>query len=227
MEVGLKDARGEIRLSIPVSGDVTSREFDFHEAVWGAVRSLAIRLLALPFSRIGSLFFSHDSKVEAVAITPADFEAGTDRLGPAMPPHLEHVAAFLRGAPSVSVVLEPILTQADIDALRREQVLARLAPPPASPGGADPLEAARREYRERWPERPLPATLETIVAELATVETMPADAMKSLGARRLEVVRQELTRGGGLDAGRLAGAARRAPLVEAGGAARVEFDLRP
>ena len=99
---------------------------------------------------------------------------------------------------------------------------------PRSPwAGADPLEAARREYRERWPERPLPATLETIVAELATVETMPADAMKSLGARRLEVVRQELTRGGGLDAGRLAGAARRAPLVEAGGAARVEFDLRP
>ena len=223
----LKDARGEIRLSIPVSGDVSSREFDFHEAAWGAVRSLAIRLLALPFSRIGSLFFSHDSKVESVAITPVVFEAGTARLGPAMPPHLEHVAAFLRGAPSVGVVLEPVLTQADIDALRREQVLARLAAPPASPGGADPLEAARREYRERWPERPLPATLETIVAELAAVETMPADAMKSLGAGRLEVVRQELTRGGGLDAGRLAGAARRVPLVEAGGAARVEFDLRP
>ncbi|MBI2526824.1 MAG: DUF748 domain-containing protein, partial [Candidatus Rokubacteria bacterium] len=223
----LKDARGEIRLSIPVSGDVSSRTFDFQEAVWGAVRNLAIRLLALPFSRIGSLFFSDDSKVEAVAITPVVFEPGTARLGPTMPPHLGRVAAFLRGAPSVSVVLEPILTQADIDALRREQVLARLAAPPASPAGADPLEAARREYRERWPERPLPATLEALFAELATGETMPADALKSLGARRLEVVRQELTRGGGLDARRLAGAARRAPLVEAGGAARVEFDLRP
>ena len=114
-----------------------------------------------------------------------------------MPPHLEHVATFFRGAPSARVVLEPILTQADIDALRREQVLARLAPPPASPGGADPLEAARREYRDRWPERPLPATLETIVAELATVETMPADAMKSLGARRLEGGRPQLPPGGG------------------------------
>lgn len=223
----LKDARGEIRLSLPVSGDVSSREFDFHEAVWGAVRALTIRLLALPFSRIGSLFFSHDSKVEAVAIAPVIFEPGTAHLGPAMPPHLAHVAAFLRGAPSVKVVLEPILTQADIDALRREQVLARLAASPAAPGGPDPLEAARREYRERWPERALPATLETIATELATVETMPADAMRSLGARRLEVVRHELTRGGGLDAGRLAGAARRAPLVEAGGTPRAEFDLRP
>ena len=143
-----------------------------------------------------------------------------------MPPHLEQVASFLRGAPSASVVLEPILTQADVDALRREQVLARLAAPPASPGGADPLEAARRAYHERWPERPPPETLEAMVAELAKVETIPADAMKSLGARRLEVVRQELTKGGGVDAARLAGAARRAPLVEAAGASRVEFDLR-
>ena len=106
-------------------------------------------------------------------------------------------------------------------------MLARLAAPSASPGGADPLEAARREYRERWPERSLPATLEAIVAELAKVEAMPADAMKALGTRRLEVVRQELTRGGGLELARLAGAARGAPLVEAGGAARVEFNLRP
>ena len=66
-----------------------------------------------------------------------------------------------------------------------------------------------------------------MVAELAKAETMPADAMKSLGARRLEVVRQELTKAGGVDAARLTGTARRAPLIETAGAARVEFDLRP
>ena len=43
----LTDAHGEIRLSVPVSGDLSAREFDFQEAVWGAVRALAIRLLAL------------------------------------------------------------------------------------------------------------------------------------------------------------------------------------
>src|SRR5205814_928742 len=96
----LKDARGEIRLSVPVSGDLCTREFDFQEAVWGGIRNLAIRLLALPFSRVGSLFFSEDSKVTAVTLAPVVFEPGTARLGPAMVGHLERVAAFLLEAPA-------------------------------------------------------------------------------------------------------------------------------
>ena len=177
----LKDARGEIRLSVPVSGDLSAREFDFREAVWGGIRNLAIRLLALPFSRVGSLFFSEDSKVTAVTLAPVVFEPGTARLGPAMVGHLERVAAFLLEAPSVSLRLAPILTQADLDALKRE---------------------------------------------LAT-EELPPDALRDLGARRLDVVRQALTERGRVDTGRLAGSSRRIPLVEAAGAARVELDLRP
>jgi hypothetical protein len=173
----LKDARGEIRLSLPVSGDLSRREFDYREAVWGTVRNLTIRLLALPFSKVGSLFFSQDSKVRAVALAPVVFEAGTDRLGPDMAFHLEKVAGFLRGAPSIKVVLDPILTDSDVQALRA--------------GGA-----------------------------------LPPDGLKALAARRLEVVRQALTRGGLLDPARLTGTARRAPLVEATGHPRVEFDLR-
>ena len=177
----LKDARGEIRLSVPVAGDLSAREFDFREAVWGGIRNLAIRLLALPFSRVGSLFFSEDSKVTAVTLSPVVFEPGTARLGPAMVGHLERVAAFLLEAPSVSLRLAPILTQADLDALKRE---------------------------------------------LAT-EELPPDALRDLGARRLDVVRQALTERGRVDTGRLAGSSRRIPLVEAAGAARVELDLRP
>jgi len=54
---------------------------------------------------------------------------------------------------------------------------------------------------------------------------LPPDALRDLGTRRLEVVRQSLTQAG-IDAARLGGTARRAPLVEAAGAPRVEFDLR-
>ena len=163
------------------AGDLSAREFDFREAVWGGIRNLAIRLLALPFSRVGSLFFSEDSKVTAVTLAPVVFERGTARLGPAMVGHLERVAAFLLEAPSVSLRLAPILTQADLDALKRE---------------------------------------------LAT-EELPTDALRDLGARRLDVVRQALTERGRVDTGRLAGSSRRVPLVEAAGAARVELDLRP
>jgi hypothetical protein len=112
----LKDARGDIKLTVPVSGDLSTREFDFQEAVWGAVRSLALRLVALPFSRIGSLFVSEDSKLQAVAITPVTFEPGTATMGAGMDAHLGQVADFLRGAPAMTLALEPIITQADVDA---------------------------------------------------------------------------------------------------------------
>jgi len=181
----LKDARGEIRLSVPVSVDLSTRELDFREAVWSAVRALAIRLLALPFSRVGSLFFSEDSKVEAVALAPVVFEPGTARLAPAMVGHLDRIAAFLRDAPAVKVRLAPIVIQADLDALKRERALAGLG------------------------------------------EELPPDALRDLGARRLDVVRQGLAGRGGVDAGRLTGSSRRVPLVETAGAARVELDLRP
>jgi hypothetical protein len=216
----LKDARGDIRLSLPVSGDLGTQEFDFEEAMWGAVRSVALRLLALPFSKIGSLFVSEDSRVEAIALTPVLFEPGTAQPAAGMGPHLERVATFLRGAPSVKLSLGPILTQADVDVLKREQVRTRLA-------GADALASAQREYRARWPEREVPAALDTIVTELVAAEEAPAAALQALSARRLEVVREALTRGGGVEPARLAGVARRRALVEEGGSPRVELDLRP
>jgi hypothetical protein len=223
----LKDARGEIRLEVPVSGDLGTREFDFGEAVWGAVRNLAIRLLALPFSRVGSLFFSEDSRVEAVALAPIVFEPGSARLAPDMATHVERVAGFLRQTPSVTVGLAPIFTQADVDALERERVLARLRGRPGSSTGGDPADAARREYQARWPDRPVPPALDDIVAALAAVEAVPPEALRDLGARRLDVARQALTARGGVDPARLPGSARRRALVETTGAPRVELDLRP
>ena len=143
-----------------------------------------------------------------------------------MAPHLDRVAAYLRGAPAMKVVLDPILVESDRQMLRREHARARLAAPAGSPEGADPLERARDEYRGQWPDKPVPPTLDAIVAELAATETLPADALRTLAAQRLEVVRQGLTRDG-IDAARLTGTAARNPFVEATGAPRVEFDLRP
>jgi hypothetical protein len=218
----LKDSRGEIKLSLPVSGDLSTREFEYNEAFWASIRNLSIRLIALPFSKIGSLFFSDDSKVKAVALAPVVFEPGTDRLAPGMDPHLARVADFLRGSPAVKIVLEPILIETDIQALKRAKVMGHLT----GPGEGSALDRAQRDYKLRWPDRPAPATLEAAVAELATAETLPPDAMRALATRRIETVRQSLMRAGGVDATRLPGTARRTPLVEGAGDPRVEFDLR-
>jgi len=127
----------------------------------------------------------------------------------------------MNGAPAVTVVLEPIMIEADVAALKRATVQARLA----EGGEGDALARAQREYRRHWPDRPVPAALDTLVTELAAVETLPPEAMRTLGTRRLETVRQNLTRAG-IDAARLPGTARRSPLVEAAGHPRIEFDLR-
>jgi uncharacterized protein involved in outer membrane biogenesis len=139
----LKDSHNEIKVSLPVSGDVATREFDFHEAVWTAVKSLALRLLASPFSRLGSLFVSEDSKVEAVSITPVAFEAGTAGFGTGMDAHLDQVAKFLRGAPAIALSLEPIFTQADVDALKRGQAVPVDAAEALRALGTRRLEAVR------------------------------------------------------------------------------------
>ena len=136
-----------------------------------------------------------------------------------MDAHLEQVGGFLRATPAIKVELGAIFTQADVDALRREQVRKRLA-------GGD-LDAAQRVFRERWPEREIPATLEAIVAALAGAEPSPSEALRALGTQRLELVRQALTRGGGMDASRLTGTVPRSPLIEASGTPRVELDLKP
>src|SRR4029077_19140653 len=115
---------------------------------------------------------SEDSKVKAVALAPVVFEPGTDRLGQGMDPHLARVADFLRGAPAMKAVLEPILIEADVQALKRAQLLSHLA----QPGEGDELERARGAYRLRWPDKPLPPTLDAIVADLAPAETLPPDA---------------------------------------------------
>jgi hypothetical protein len=117
------------------------------------------------------------------------------------------------------VQIDPVFTQADVDALKQEQVRHRLDGHPAG--------SAQRAFTERWPDREVPSTLDAIVGALATAEPSPAEALRALGSQRLDLVRERLARGGGVDAQRLAGRVPRSPLIEAGGLPRVEFALKP
>ncbi|HEY7038027.1 MAG TPA: DUF748 domain-containing protein, partial [Methylomirabilota bacterium] len=57
----LKNARGEVRLSVPVTGNVATRQFDFSDAFWEALRKTAIGVLALPVSWVGKIFYTEDA----------------------------------------------------------------------------------------------------------------------------------------------------------------------
>jgi hypothetical protein len=132
----MKNAQGEIRVTVPVAGRLTDGRFDFHEAVWSALRNLTIQGIALPLRFIGQMRFSHDSKIEEVAIRPLHFEPGSPVLTPGGEAQLDRVATFLRGVPAVHLMLTPVPTLTDVEALKTQPVMAASRPAEGVPADA-------------------------------------------------------------------------------------------
>jgi hypothetical protein len=220
----LENSQREIRLSVPVTGTISSRQFDFGDAVWDAIRKVAINVLALPVSWVGKIFYTADSRIDTIAIWPVSFEAGTTRMRRGIDAHAARLATFMRDTPAVAFTMKPVMTVEDVDALRREAVRQRLAAQ-AGAGQPDPTAVAARLFAERFPGRPVPAELDAMVAELASKEPAPDAALRTLATQRLDLTRRELV-GKGVDPARLR-TSDGALAVEASGAGRVEFEMAP
>jgi hypothetical protein len=222
----LKNAKGEIRLSVPVSGDLGSRQLDLTDAFWAAVRETAISVMALPVSWVGKIFYTEDARIETVQIWPVYFEAGTTRFARDFDRHADRLATFLRDAPGVTLAMKAVHTVEDIAALRREAVRRRLDAAAREPGQTAETVAARL-FAERFPGQAAPAGLDALVAELAKAEPNPDAAARDLAARRMELVRGRLgATKGAANADRLRAADGVVP-VEASGQGRVEFEIVP
>jgi hypothetical protein len=219
----LKNRDGVIKLNVPVHGSLASPEFEYGDAVWAAMRNLAIRLVALPFSLVGKLFFTEDSHIKTVTIDPVTFQTARAAPTAAGTEQLEHMARFLAAAPAVKLRLRPVTTVADVGALRREALDSRLASL-----GADT--AARRRaaeglYTELFPRREPPTSDEVLLEELTRETPTPPRALRDLAAARVAAVSEALVRAG-IPADRLERLESRAA-VESEGAARVEFEIAP
>ena len=222
----LKNARGEIRLSVPVSGNLASRQFDMSDAFWEAVRKTAIGVMALPVSWVGKIFYTEDARVETVQIWPVYFEAGTTRFTRGFDEHAARLAIFLRDAPGVALALKPILTVDDIAALKRDVVRRRIDGATREAGQTGAEAVAARLFAERFPGQPAPAGLDALVAELAKVEPNPEAAAKALVAQRMETTRSRLLAPGNVTPDRLRVADGVVP-VEGSGPGRIEFEIAP
>ncbi|MEX2221340.1 MAG: DUF748 domain-containing protein [Candidatus Rokuibacteriota bacterium] len=222
----LKNARGEIRLSVPVSGDLASGQFDLSGAFWEAVRKTAISVMALPVSWVGKIFYTEDARIETVRIWPVYFEAGTSRFARGFDQHAERLAGFLREAPGVTLAMKPVLTVEDIAVLKREAVRQRIEAAAREPGQTAAAVAARL-FAERFPGQTPPQGLEAIVAELVKAEPNPDAAARSLATRRMETTRSRLEASqGATNANRLRATGGMVP-VEGSGKGRVEFEIVP
>ncbi len=217
----LKNRQGEIHLTIPVRGRLSSPDFHYGDAVWTALRGLAIKLVSLPFSWVGQMLYTEDARIESIQVFPVPFQTATATPTAFGGDQIGRLATFLTEQPAIRLRLRPVTTVADVAALRRRALDARLA---AAGGDA----AARRQaavalYAELFPRRQPPAADEALLEELTRETPTPPRALRGLAAERTAAIRDGLVRGG-IAADRLEPAESRAA-VEGGGDPRVEFEI--
>jgi hypothetical protein len=205
MIVGLmKDGRGDINLSFRVGGRLSDPRFDFREAIWGAVRTVAINAITLPVSWIGRVKMSPDSRIERIEIDPVRFQPGTAALTPEGQAQLSRLAAFMEQLPEVRMALTPTVSPRDRVELARQAVdvaIERVARSDRLTREA----AAGRLFEQRFPGRPAPASPEAAWTALAEAEPKAAPELPELAARRLEVVKTSIKQAG-IDGDRVADA---------------------
>lgn len=191
----MKDRRGDINLSFPVGGRLSDPRFEFREAIWSALRSVAINAITLPVSWIGRVRFASDSRIESIDVDPVTFEAGTAEPTPDGRGQLGRVAAFLDQLPEVKMAFTPVISSRDVDALRRQSVEAAV----------DRIARERRLSREaaiahlfeqRFPDRPVPDTAGAALAAVLEREPMPASDLPELAAHRVQAIRASLEQAG-------------------------------
>jgi uncharacterized protein involved in outer membrane biogenesis len=216
----LKNRQDVIHLTLPVRGKLSAPDFDYGDALGTALRNLAIKVVSLPFSWIGGMFYTPDARIDSIQVWPVPFQ--TAQAAPTGPggEQLQRLATFLKETPAIRLRLRPVTTVADVTALRRAALEARLA---AGGDAAARRQAALALYAELFPRRQPPATDEALLAELTRETPTPPGALRTLTTGRTAAVRDGLVRAG-VDAGRVEPAESRTA-VESEGEPRVEFEI--
>ncbi len=222
----LADHRGDIRVTVPVSGELGSPQFSFGDAIATAFRQLVSKLVTGPFQAIGRIFRRDaDGLPEAMEIDPLQFAPGVAVVPEEGRKHLQRVADFLRAHPQVDLRLRSVASAADVRALRGQEALAAIQQAQRAEGG-DFETAATRVFERTFPHRPLPDSVDGVVTALAE-EARPVEGeARALARRRLATVRELMVEEAGIQPERLRVSEAEVP-PGAPGDPRVEFDFAP
>lgn len=184
----MKDRRGDITMSFPVGGRLSDPRFDLSQAIWGAVRTVAINAITLPVSWIGRVHFTRDARIERIDVNPVAFEPGTATLTAEGLGQAERLAAFLDRLPEVTIGLTPVVSSGDVEELRRRR-LDGFVERAARRERVSRDVALTRLFAERSPGCPAPDTPEATYRALLEQQQVPASDVSDLAARRIDVVR--------------------------------------
>ena len=119
----LTDSDGEIKLSVPVLGDLDNPRFSFGGAVRAAIGNALQRVVTAPFRLLGRLF-----GVSGETLASIDFAPGSQTLRPEQQEKLDKLTKALGERPKLRLVVSaPYDSQVDGQALRRAQARVAVA----------------------------------------------------------------------------------------------------
>ncbi|MFK3943365.1 DUF748 domain-containing protein [Pseudomonas monteilii] len=117
----LKDSKGTISLSLPVSGDLRNPQFQVMPIVWQTLRNLALRAVQSPFRFIGGLVAGGDAE----DLSTVSFVPGSSELDASARASLDTLAAALAKRPKLRLEIEGTSAQASDGPLIAQQRLER------------------------------------------------------------------------------------------------------
>ena len=145
----------------------------------------AVKAISAPVSWIGRVRLTRDSTIEDIEIDPAPFAIGGDELTAEAAERVGRIATFMKDRGAVQMILTPVVSLGDVEALKTQEIRARIKELAAQQKLSE-RDAAARLYAERYPKR------EAIVTALREVEAPPEEAAYRLAKHRADAVRDAL-----------------------------------
>ena len=103
----LTDSNGNIDFSLPISGTLSDRSFNWGEAIWAGVKQVLTKVLLSPFSAIGRLFKGSDDSVDKLEIDHVPFAPGSAVMATSTEAQLIKLADFSAARPISSSPWRP------------------------------------------------------------------------------------------------------------------------
>ncbi|MGH7585362.1 MAG: DUF748 domain-containing protein, partial [Gemmatimonadales bacterium] len=227
----LKDDQGRIQMDIPVEGSVDNPQFDYGAVVWGAIKTILVRVATAPFRFLGNLLGIGGEDVELV-----DFDPGRSDVIPPEREKLDSLAAEMGRKPELLLTIEGRYDSlADAEAIREAGLLARVSAQRDSMGkkaqsdtsatmmaqilerlyaeqfSKAGLDSLKDGFRQKWEADTArgegkydPATYYAEVRKrLLEAQPVEPGELERIGAERGAAIAAALTEGGRLDAARV------------------------
>ncbi len=238
----LKDRNGVIDIDLPLTGSLDDPQFRVGPLIWKAFIGLLGKIATSPFTLLARLGGSSEE------INQVDFAAGSAALDASGQERMTALAKALTERPALELEVPTVYApDADGHALAQARLEARLsaAGAKADMTDGDRFDLLRRQYEKESGKQPLPAAALTVLEmrkkkgeevpypagveqlETALRDRQPATEaeLSDLARARTQVIRDALSGGGQVDAGRVYVLGIK-PVAAAEGKVRVELTLK-